>query len=196
MLELNFPDLIRQARSGDEAAWAELVRRFEPFIQRVARIRMRARGDFEVVRRDAGSSDVCQSVFKSFFQGLRENRYRLNGPDDLEKLLHGMVRFNVATRGRRAWVRLRKLLEECVEEGWIDPGPGPEEEVVRQEFIEAIQQHFTENELEILTFRLDDTPWEQVAEKLNCTEAAARQRLTRAMRRVRNKLNTGDRAET
>jgi len=46
-----------------------------------------------------------------------------------------MVRFNVATMGRRAWVRLRKLLEECVEEGWIDPGPGPEDEVVRQEFI-------------------------------------------------------------
>ena len=64
---LSFPDLIHQARSGDEA-WTELVRRFEPFIQRVARIRMRARGDFDVVRRDAGSSNVCQSVFKSFLQ--------------------------------------------------------------------------------------------------------------------------------
>ena len=69
MPELSFPDLIQQAGSGDEAAWTELVRRFEPFIQRVARIRMRARGDFEGVRRDAGSSDVCQSVFKSFLQG-------------------------------------------------------------------------------------------------------------------------------
>ena len=44
----DFLDLIRRARSGDEAASAELVRHFEPFIQRVVRIRMGSAVENEV----------------------------------------------------------------------------------------------------------------------------------------------------
>jgi hypothetical protein len=70
---IDFLDLIRQARFGDEAASAELVRRFEPFIQRTVRIRMRQRRDYDRLRHDVGSSDVCQSVFRSLFRALRAN---------------------------------------------------------------------------------------------------------------------------
>ena len=94
-------DLIRRAQLGDEMASTELVRRFEPFIHRVVRLPMRQRRDYNRLRHELGCSDVCQSVLKSLFRGLRNNRFRLDQPGDLEKLLQTMVRFTLATKGRR-----------------------------------------------------------------------------------------------
>jgi RNA polymerase sigma factor (sigma-70 family) len=192
----DFPDLIRRARSGDEAAAAELVRRFEPFLQRVARIRMRQRGDYERLRRDIGLSDVCQSVLRSFFQGLRKNRYRLDQPADLERLLQVMIRFSLATKARRSSVKLRALIDDFEREGWLDPAPRPEQEVSDQDLIESIHEQFSEEELEILTLRLDDVPWAEVGRKLGCTADAARVRLNRAVARVRARMVGGDHAGT
>jgi DNA-directed RNA polymerase specialized sigma24 family protein len=192
---LDLLDLIRRARSGDEAASAELVHRLEPFIQRVVSMRMRQRGDYEVLRRAVGSSDVCQSVFRSLFRGLRNNRYQLDQPGDLEKLLQRMVRFNVATKARRASVRLRELIHEFEQGGWIDPAPRPDEEVADQELIEVIQDQFSEDELELLALWLDDAPWADIGQKNGCSADAARVRLGRAIARVREKMSREGPAE-
>ena len=101
------------------------MRRFEPFIQRIVRIRMRQRGDFDRLRREVGLSDVCQSVFRSLFRGLSRDRYQLDQPGDLERLLQVMIRFNVATKARRSSVRLRELFDDFEQQGWIDSGGAP-----------------------------------------------------------------------
>jgi RNA polymerase sigma factor (sigma-70 family) len=189
-------DLIRRVRSGDEAAAAKLVQCFEPFIQRVVRLRMRQRGDYEVLRRAVGASDVCQSVFRSLFRGLRNHRYQLEQPGDLERLLQKMVRFNVATTARRASVRLRHLIHESEPGGWIDSAPPPDEEVADRELIEMIQEQFSADELELLTHWLDDIPWSDIGRKIGCTPDAARVRLQRAIARVRGKMVRDDPAET
>jgi RNA polymerase sigma factor (sigma-70 family) len=190
MAETNFLGLIRFARSGDETAWVELVRRFEPYMQRIVRIRMRQRGDFDRLRLDVGSSDVCQSIFRSLLKGLRKDKYQLNHPDDLKKLLQTLIRFNLATKARRAWVRLRDLLDDEEQDQWIDRGAPPELNVIQQDLIGAIQSQFTEDELEILTLWLDGEPWKRIAEEVGGTLDAVRQRLTRALRRVRESMNT------
>jgi RNA polymerase sigma factor (sigma-70 family) len=190
----DFPELVRRARSGEEAASTELVRRFEPFLQRVVRIRMRRRGDFDRLRHDVGSSDVRQSVFRSLFRGLKEHRYQLDQPGDLERLLQVMIRFNVATRARRSSVRLRELIDDFEQQGWLDSTPGPDQKVADQDLIEAIQEHFSEEELEVLTMWLDGTPWADIGQKLGCTADAARVRLSRAVARVREEMVRGDRA--
>jgi DNA-directed RNA polymerase specialized sigma24 family protein len=76
----------------------------------------------------------------------------------------------------------------------MDSGPRPDERIAEQDLIEAIQEQFTEEELEILTLRLDDTPWAAIGEKLGCSGDAARVRLTRAVARVREKLKREDRS--
>ena len=78
-------------------------------------------GDYDRLRHDVGSSDVCQSVFRSLFRGLKANRFQLDQQGDLEKLLHVMIRFNVATKARRSAVRLRELIDDFDQAGWIDP---------------------------------------------------------------------------
>ena len=61
--ETPFPDLITRVRGGDSAAAAELVRRYEPAIRRVVRLRLTD----QRLRRAFDSMDVCQSVLGSFF---------------------------------------------------------------------------------------------------------------------------------
>jgi DNA-directed RNA polymerase specialized sigma24 family protein len=185
-------DLIRQARAGDEAAWTALVHGIQPFIQRVARIRMRQHGKSDEIRHDVGSSDVCQSVFRSLFQGLRANRYRFHQPADLERLLRVMVRFNVLTKARKASVMLRELVDDSERNGWMDAGPLPDQEVADQDLVEVVQQQFSEEELEILTMWLDEVPWAEIGRKLVCAGDAARARLGRAVARVREKMNRQD----
>jgi DNA-directed RNA polymerase specialized sigma24 family protein len=186
---IDFLDPIRRIRSGDQAASAELVRRFEPLIQRVVRIRMRQRGDYDRLRHDVGSSDVCQSVFRSLFRGLSENRYQLDQPSDLERLLQVMIRFNVATKARRSGVKLRELCDDFEQQGWIDSSPRPDREVDLQDLIEAIQEQFSGEEIELLTPWLDGESWATVAQKNGTTADAARVRVARAVRRVRDKMS-------
>jgi RNA polymerase sigma factor (sigma-70 family) len=183
-------DLIPRAREGEEAAWTQLVRRIEPLIHRVARIRMRQHGKSDEIRHDVGSSDVCQSVFRSLFQGLRENRYHLDQPADLERLLHVMIRFNVATKARRSSVQLRQVIDDFEQQGWLDSNPGPDQEVADQDLIEAVQEQLSEEELEIFTLRLDDVSWASIGQKLGCSADAARVQLNRALARVREKMRT------
>jgi RNA polymerase sigma factor (sigma-70 family) len=190
--QVDFLDLVQRARSGDQTAATELVRRFEPFIQRMVRIRMRRRGDRDRLRHDVGSADVCQSVFRSLFRGLKKNRYRLEQPADLEKVLHVMIRYNLATKARRSSVKLRELLNDFEQQGWVDSGPQPDEEVAQQDLIRAIQEEFSAEELDILTQSLDGTPWEAIGLKLGTTADAARMRLKRAVHRVRKKMGTED----
>ena len=191
---INFLALIDQVRSGNEAASAELVVRFKPFIQRVVRIRMGNPGRRGSLGQEVGSSDVCQSIFRSLFQGLRKNRYQLDQPSDLERLLRGMIRFNVATKARRFGVRYRELLADFDQEAWMDSGPGPDQEIAEQDLIEAIQAQFSEAELELLTLWLDDTPWAAIGQKLGCSSDSARVRLSRAVARVRERMRTQDHA--
>ena len=80
-----------------------------------------------------------------------EHRYQLDKPGDLEKLLHVMVRFNVATKARRSSVRRRQLVEDFEQAGWIDSAPCPDQEVAEQNLLDAIQERFSEEELELVT---------------------------------------------
>ena len=171
---VDFLDLIRQARSGDEAASSELVLRFEPFIQRTVRLRMGRPGHRGGFGHEVSSADVCQSVFRSLFRGLRSDRYRLDQPGDLERLLRVMIRFNIASKARRSSVRFRELFDDFEREVRVESGPGPEHQVAEQDLIEAIQDQFTGEELEILTLRLDETPWAAIGTKLGCSGDSAR----------------------
>ena len=61
--ETSFQDLVDRIRAGDNEAAAELMRRYEPTVRRIARVRL---GDAHL-RHLLDSLDICQSVFASFF---------------------------------------------------------------------------------------------------------------------------------
>src|ERR1700676_1254496 len=106
----DFPDLIRRVRAGDEAAAAELVRRYEPAIRRAVRIRL---SDTRLARA-FDSMDICQSVMASFFVRAALGQYELNAPEQLLKLLATMARHKLADQvdKERAECRDNRRVEE------------------------------------------------------------------------------------
>jgi RNA polymerase sigma-70 factor (ECF subfamily) len=182
----DFQELIRLARAGDEDAAAGLAHEFEPFIRRFVRFQMRYRPDHKRLRPEVDSADICQSIFKSLFVGLREGKFELNRPEQLAKLLSAMVRFKVATKARRLSVTLREVLEVDAPRNRAAVGPGPEKPVDDRDALETILKLFEGDELELLIRRLDDQPWSAIAEALGGTAESLRKKLTRAIERVRD----------
>src|SRR5438309_2196398 len=92
----SFDDLIRRVRAGDQAAAAELVRRYEPAICRAVRFRL---ADSRLVRL-LDSMDICQSVLASFFVIAAAGQYDITQPEQLLKLLVAMARNKLALEAR------------------------------------------------------------------------------------------------
>ena len=182
----DFQELICLARTGDEAAAARLAHEFEPFIRRFVRFRIRYRPNHERLRPEIDSADICQSIFKSLFVGLREGKFELNRPEQLMKLLSAMARFKVATMARRLSVTLREILELDAPRDRTDTGPGPEKVVDDRDAIDTILKLFDRDEVDLLVRRLDDQPWSAIAEAVGGTAESLRKKLTRAIERVRD----------
>jgi DNA-directed RNA polymerase specialized sigma24 family protein len=181
-----FQERIRLARAGDEHAASALAREFEPFIRRFVRFRMRIRTDHDRLRTEVDSVDICQSIFKSLFVGLREGRFVLNRPEQLQKLLAAMVRFKVATKARRLSVTLRAILDLDAPREPIDASPNPEKLVDDRDVLETIVKRFEGDELDLLVRRLDDQSWPAIAAAVGGTSESLRKKLARALERVRD----------
>jgi RNA polymerase sigma factor (sigma-70 family) len=181
-----FQELIRLARIGDEAAATQLAQEFEPFIRRFVRFRMRGRSDHNRLRPEVDSADICQSIFKSLFVGLRDGQFELDRPEQLHRLLAAMVRFKVATKARRLSVTLREVLDLDTPRERPDSGAGPEKQVDDRDLLETILKHFEGDELDLLVRRLDDQSWQAIAEAVGSTPEALRKKLSRALERVRD----------
>jgi hypothetical protein len=147
---------------------------------------MRSRSNHERLRPEIDSADICQSIFKSLFVGLREGRFELNRPEQLAKLLSAMVRFKVATKARRLSVTLREVLELDAPDRRADSGPGHEKLVDDRDSLETILKLFEGDELDLLIRRLDDQPWSVIAIAVGGTAEGLRKKLARALERVRD----------
>ena len=93
-----FEDLVGRVRSGDPDAAADLVRRYEPAIRRVVRLRLGGGGRIDGL---FDSMDVCQSVLGSFFLRAAAGQYTLDSPAELLKLLTAMTRNKLAFQVRK-----------------------------------------------------------------------------------------------
>ena len=92
-----FADFLRRIRAGDAQAAAELVQQYE----RVIRLEVRARLHDPRLRRVLDSMDISQSVLASFFVRAAAGQYDLEGPEQLQGLLIGMVRNKLAFQVRK-----------------------------------------------------------------------------------------------
>ncbi len=183
-------ELLPRARDGDDKAWTRLVAILEPFLLRVARTRLRLHARSDQIRRDFASSDICQSVFRSFLKGLRTDRFQISNPEDLERLLQVMARFNVAAKARRAHYRLRGLLHDfdLEAEELVEDGITPEQVVEDRDLVESVQAELTQEELFLLMLYLEGSSWAEVAKYTRTTADAVRMRIKRAIQRVREKM--------
>jgi RNA polymerase sigma-70 factor (ECF subfamily) len=186
--EAPFQDLIRRVRGGDGDAAAELVRRYEPAIRRVVRLRLTdAR-----LRRAFDSMDVCQSVLGSFFVRAAMGQYDLDSPDQLLKLLAQMARHKVTDQMRRERAKRRDLarLEEDSRAGERAPGgeASPSQQVARRELLVEFRKRLSPEELELADLRAEGCEWADIAQERGASPEALRKRLARGLDRVAQQL--------
>jgi RNA polymerase sigma-70 factor (ECF subfamily) len=186
--EAAFQDLMQRVRGGDNDAATELVRRYEPALRRVVRLRL---SDARL-RRAFDSMDVCQSVLGSFFVRAALGQYDLANPDQLLKLLAQMARHKVTDQVRRQRAGQRDVRRTADDTGAAaaiaSVEPSPSAHVAGRELLEAVRQRLSPAERELADERGRGREWGEIAAERGESPEALRKRLARALDRVSQQL--------
>jgi RNA polymerase sigma factor (sigma-70 family) len=186
--ENTFLELIARVRAGEEAAAAELVRRYEPAIRRAVRLQMRD----PRLRRGLDSGDVCQSVLASFFCRAALGQFDLVEPGQLSRLLLTMARNKLASQARKPHV----LRRDHQAAGWpppearglLAPGPSPSQQVAWQDLLGEVRKLLSEEERLLADRRSQSLGWAEIAAELGGSPESLRKKLARALDRVARRL--------
>jgi RNA polymerase sigma-70 factor (ECF subfamily) len=190
--ETSFLELIRRVRGGDEAASAELVRRYEPAIRVAVRVRLRDSG----LRRLFDSMDICQSVLGNFFVRAASGQFELDKPEQLITLLVTMARNRLTNRvlqeraARRDHRRTRSVGAGGSEP--VDPGPSPSSVAAGKELLREVRSRLSTEEQHLADLRAAGKPWAEIADEIGGSPDALRMQLNRALDRVTRELRLED----
>jgi RNA polymerase sigma-70 factor (ECF subfamily) len=179
-----FGDLIAGVRRKDLSAAEELVRRYEPMVRRVVRLRLQ----HSSLQRHVDSVDICQSVLGSFFVRAALGEYDLEQPEQLVRLLAAMARNKLADQGRRLQGKPRDPVaapqREAALDDAADGGPSPSRVVAGRDLLQAVRAQMNEDENALADRRAEGCTWEAIAAERGETAEALRKRLGRALDRV------------
>lgn len=189
----DFREQLRRVRAGDGAAAAELVRRYEPEIRRVIRVRL----NDPRLRRVVDSLDVCQSVLANFFVRASLGEFELQRPEELVALLVAMVRNKVVDQARRLQADKRDQRRlELAGDSVLDRVPvrdaNPESLVANRDLLAEVRRRLTEDERYLAEQRAAGREWPDLAAELGAGADALRKKLSRALDRVAKELGLED----
>jgi RNA polymerase sigma-70 factor (ECF subfamily) len=183
-----FADLIRRVRAGEEAAAAELVRRYEPAIQRVVRVHLRD----PRLRRVLDSMDVCQSVLATFFVRANLGQYELDSPESLLKLLATIARNKLINQANRQQAARRDHRRDQVlndrDALLEDPRSDPGQQAAARELLEKVRERLSDDERRLAEQRGLGNSWAEIAAANNGTPEGLRKKLSRAVERAMREL--------
>jgi RNA polymerase sigma factor (sigma-70 family) len=181
-----FPELLEKARSGDGAAMAELVRRYEPDVLTVARLRIGP-----ALRPYLDSVDLVQSVHRSVMLGVRGGKFVFNGPSDLVALAVTIVRRKAA----RHWQKVKRQQRDSGAgdgtdlpnwiEGLSSPGEDPAQTAAYRDMVKAACGQLDAAERQLLELHLQGYRTADVAELLHANPDVLRVKLSRLRAKLR-----------
>jgi RNA polymerase sigma-70 factor (ECF subfamily) len=187
----SFLELIRRVRAGDEAAAADLVRRYEPAVRRIVRLQLRD----PRLRRVLDSMDVCQSVMASFFLRAATGQYDLDRPAQLVRLLAAMARNKLVSQARASYVTRRELPVAGADEAWaraLAREPEPARQVAWSDVLCEVRRRLSAEERGLADRRAQRQAWADIAAEVGGSPEALRKQLARALDRVSLQLGLDD----
>jgi RNA polymerase sigma-70 factor (ECF subfamily) len=180
-----FTRMMARVRAGDAEAAAELVRRYEPQIRRIVRLRMTD----PRLRRVLDSMDVSQSVLANFFVHAALGELDLERPEQLLTLLATMTRNKVRDHARRQYA-LRRDQGRVVagNQEALQSMPAhestPSQIIASRELLQEVQQRLSEEDRWVLEQRMLGREWADLAEERGEQPEALRKHLSRALSRA------------
>jgi RNA polymerase sigma-70 factor (ECF subfamily) len=181
-----FSELIRKVRIGDQEAATELVKRFEPEIHRAIRSQLLSLR----LHRILDSADIAQCVLSTFFARNTINRFKLERPENLLKLLVTMARNKVRDEARRhqAYRRDHRRIASASGadslENVVDAGVSPCKVVAGHDLIDEVYRRLSVEERILTQERVQGTTWTLLAAERGRKPDALRKRMKRALNRV------------
>lgn len=186
--------LLARYRAGEAAAADEIFQRYLERLTRLARARLSRR---LASRTDA--DDVVQSAWRSFFIGVREDRFALQRSGDLWRLMVSIMMHKLYRQVRHHQTESRSVNREQVLNAGndrefliADRQPHPEEAVALAELVEACLTEFDAMERQIFERRLQGETIEEIARELKCSERTIRRRLGEVQAVVARQLEQSD----
>jgi RNA polymerase sigma-70 factor (ECF subfamily) len=191
MADETFRELIGRVRRRDDAAAAELARRYEPEIRRIARVRL----SNSRLRRLFDSGDVCQSVLGALFVRIVAGQVEVETPADLLRLLVRMTGNKLIDYHRHETTLKRDpgqpLAGSDVLETLAGREPDPGSTAAARELLRVAREQLSEEERFLVEERSAGREWSELAARARATPDALRKRLARALERVATQLGIG-----
>ncbi len=182
---LPFDELLARARAGDADATAALVRRYEPEVRAVARVRLGP-----ALRPHLDTADLVQSVHKSLLVGLRANRFAFDSPAQLVALAVTIVRRKAA----RQWQRCRRQARPGADDtaplpevllALADPAPDPAAAAAARDAAERVCRGLDPLDRQVLELAARGYKTVEIAGLVGQNADALRVRLSRLRARLR-----------
>lgn len=176
-------DLLRAAQGGDGRAYAEIVRRYQRAVYRVA---------YGLTRNASDADDLAQETFVRAYQAL--GRFRVGEPlyPWLARIATNQAFSLHRRRRRRPETALEPLMEAGQQWGTDDD---PAEDLAAKERRERLERAMSELKPEhqaVLVLRaVEDMSYEEIAASLKVPVGTVMSRLSRARAELKTKLAGG-----
>lgn len=173
-------DLVDRARSGDAAAFAELVRRYGPRVRRLAR---------KLVRGHADADDVAQETFVRAHQALA----RFDGRSEFFTWIYRIAVNLSLNRARSLNVRRPVALDDPSVEGSLttrqaEAGEQLEQRRLAAALLEELEALPPALRATVVMVCMDGVPQEDAAVVLGCSVGTVAWRVHEARKRLREGL--------
>jgi DNA-directed RNA polymerase specialized sigma24 family protein len=160
--------LLAAYRAGRDEAATEL---FERYYQRLIELIRRQSG--WRLKQAEGSTDVAQSVLRSFFEQIRSRPIEIESDDGLWPLLATITLNKIRNRGKFWQRKQRDPTRMQPLEAGADPlesGPSAEDAVVLEDMVQRLLEPFSDRRRRILEGILAGQPVNQIAVQVGSSE--------------------------
>lgn len=173
-------DLVRKAKEGDTAAFAEMIRRYQNLVFATA---------FQILKDQAHAEDVAQDAFVTAFRSLHGLRSEKSFPPWLRKIVRNLALASLKEQRRFGALEEAGILQSN------PPDAGPEAERERQEadaFGEEVRRIVSSLSktlrFPVMLCHIDDLSTRDAARFLGITEGALRKRLHDGKKKLQERI--------
>ncbi len=188
---ISFEGLVEQAMQGNRAAVDTLLAQYSHLIAREVRTQRR----FESLRARVDVEDITQSVWRCFFDALRQGEVAFRDSSDLAAYLASVTRKRIASQLRKHLAHkrdVRRTIHSTDFEIASHKRESPSHSISIMEILKQVMYLMTPEERCIAIRRSEGSTWEEIAFEMGVNPDAIRKRHTRMAARLLSAIEESD----